>query len=275
MLNSGDILNGKYKVIRILGKGGMGIVYLSRNLSIGSLWAIKEIIKDTKNVDILTEVNILKNLSHPGIRRIVNIFYENDNLYMVQDYVEGQTLMEYVKSKDKMETSEICRITSDLCGIIGYLHRQNPPIIYRDIKPSNIMITSSLKVVLIDFGISKAYKSDTLQDTICTGSNGYAAPEQYGLGKCCKQTDIYGIGMALYFMVKGRDPSTGLEPLLDENYEVSIDNKLKIIIQTCVKINIIDRYTSVEVLKREILKVLKKDKLRNLKEKIKTKIFTS
>ena len=264
MLNSGDILDKKYQVIRTLGKGGMGIVYLSRNLRSGDLWAIKEIIKDTNNIDILTEVNILKNLSHPGIRRIVNIFYENNNLYMVQDYVEGQTLKEYVKSNGKMETGEICRITSDLCDIIGYLHSQNPAIIYRDIKPSNIMITTSLKVVLIDFGISKAYKSDTLQDAVCAVSNGYAAPEQYGLGKCCTQTDIYGIGMALYFMVKGSDPFTGLEPFFDETYEVSIDNKLRMIIQRCVKIKIIDRYTSVGVLKKDISKLLKKHKSRSV-----------
>ena len=262
MLNSGDILDQKYEVIKILGKGGMGTVYLCKNTRLGNLWAIKEVVQDIKNTGILTEANILKDLSHLGIRRIVDIFYENNNLYMVQDYVDGQTLKEYVNVNGRIQKEKICRVTSDLCDIVGYLHNQNPAIIYRDIKPSNIMITTSGKVVLIDFGISKIYKSDRSQDTdtVCAGSNGYAAPEQYGLGKCCKQTDIYGIGMLIYFMVKGKTPFTGLEPLLDESYDDDVDDNLRKIIQKCVKIDIKDRYISVEALKKEISEVLKKDK---------------
>jgi len=259
MLNSGDILDGKYEVIRILGKGGMGVVYLCKNTRLGNLWAIKEVIKDTKNIDVLTEAIILKDLSHPGIRRIVDIFYASNNLYMVQDYINGQTLKEYVKANGRIHTEKIVQITSDLCDIVDYLHNQNPAIIYRDIKPSNIMITNSERIILIDFGISKVYKNDSEQDTVSAGSNGYAAPEQYGLGKCCAQTDIYGIGMLIYFMVKGRTPLTGIEPLLDENYENYINTNLKRIIQRCVKIDIKDRYVSVEDLKKELSEVLMKD----------------
>ena len=260
MLTSGYILDEKYVVIKTLGKGGMGTVYLCKNNRLGNLWAIKEVVQDIKNTGILTEANILKDLNHVGIRRIVDIFYENNHLYMVQDYVEGQTLKEYVKVNGRMNTEKICRITSDLCDILGYLHNQNPAIIYRDIKPSNIMITPSDKIVLIDFGISKVYRGDLEQDTVKAGSNGFAAPEQYGSGKCCAQTDIYGIGMLIFFMVKGRIPTTGIEPLLDENYEEYIDDNLRRIIQKCVKIHIMDRYSSAEVLNKEILEVVKMDK---------------
>ncbi|APC39543.1 serine/threonine-protein kinase [Clostridium estertheticum] len=271
MLNSGDILDGKYEVIRTLGKGGMGVVYLCKNIILGNLWAIKEVIQDKKNIDILTEANILKNLNHPGIRKIIDTFYSNNNLYMVQDYVDGQTLKEYVKANGIIQIEKICRIVSDLCDIIGYLHNQNPIIIYRDIKPSNIMIMKSGKVVLIDFGISKVYKNDMSQDIdmICAGSNGYAAPEQYGSGKCCMQTDIYGIGMLIYFMVKGRTPYTGIEPLLDENYGPEINNKLKKIIQKCVKIDINERYALVEDLKEAISNILPKN------EKVKLEILNN
>lgn len=258
MLNSGDLLDGKYEVIKILGKGGMGVVYLCKNIRYGDLWAIKEIIKDKKNIDILTEANILKDLNHLGIRRIIDVFYENNKLYMVQDYVEGQTLDEYIKSSCSINRDEICAITLDLCDIVGYLHSQNPAIIYRDLKPSNIIITSSKKVVLIDFGISKVYKEDTVKDIACAGSNGYAAPEQYGSGKSCMQTDIYGLGMLIYFMLKGKAPYTGIEPLLDENYDKDIDDSLRIIIQKCVKINIDDRYVSVNDLKSAILGISNK-----------------
>lgn len=259
MLNNGDILEKKYEVIRVLGKGGMGVVYLCKDTKLLNLWAIKEVINDTTNIDILAEANILKDLNHAGIRRIVDVFYENDNIYMVQDYVEGQTLKEYVRVNGKMHTARICQIISELCDILGYLHNQNPVIIYRDIKPSNIMITTSGKIILIDFGISKIYNTDTEKDIVCAVSSGYAAPEQYGLGKCCRQTDIYGIGMLVYFMVKGRDPYTGIEPLLDENYEAGIDENLKILIQRCIQIDIVDRHPSVEALKREVFEVLKKD----------------
>jgi len=260
MLKSGDILDEKYEVIKLLGKGGMGTVYLCKNIILGNFWAIKEVKKNTKNIDVLTEAKIIKGLNHSGIRRILEVFYVGNNLYMVQDYVDGQTLKEYVNANGRMQTEKICRITSDLCDIVGYLHNQNPAIIYRDIKPSNIMITTSEKIVLIDFGISKIYKSDTVKDTMCACSNGYAAPEQYGAGKSCTQTDIYGIGMLVYFMVKGRTPLTGIEPLLDENYEEYINEKLKTVIKKCVKIDIKDRYGSVEDLQKEISKISKKDK---------------
>ncbi|MBK5240100.1 serine/threonine-protein kinase [Clostridium sp.] len=260
MLNNGHLLDGKYEVIRILGKGGMGVVYLCKNIIYGNLWAIKEIIKDTKNINILTEANILKNLDHSGIRRIIDVFYENNKLYMVQDYIEGQTLDEYVKGSSSINRDEICAITLDLCDIVGYLHNQNPAIIYRDLKPSNIIITSSRKVVLIDFGISKVYKEDTVKDITCAVSNGYAAPEQYGSGKSCMQTDIYGLGMLIYFMLKGKGPYTGIEPLFDENYDKDIDDNLRIIIQKCVRIDIADRYVSVNDLKKVILDVSNKSK---------------
>ncbi|MGK0465194.1 serine/threonine protein kinase [Clostridium sp.] len=259
MLNSGDILDGKYEVIKILGKGGMSTVYLCKNIRFENLWAIKEIMKDINNIDVLTEANILKNLNHLGIRRIVDVFYEKNKFYMVQDYIEGQTLAEYVKASGIIGRDVICGITLDLCDIVGYLHNQNPAIIYRDIKPSNIIITSSRKVVLIDFGISKVYKEDTEKDIACAGSNGYAAPEQYGSGKSCMQTDIYGLGMLIYFMLKGKAPCTGIEPLWDENYDKDIDDSLRIIIQKCVKINICDRYGSVNDLKKAILEVSKED----------------
>jgi serine/threonine protein kinase len=260
MLNSGDILEKKYEVIKVLGKGGMGVVYLCKDRALLKLWAIKEVINDIKNIDILAEANILKDLNHTGIRRIGHVFYENNNLYMVQEYVDGQTLKEYVRLNGKLQRERICQITSELCDIVGYLHNQEPAIIYRDIKPSNIMITTMGKVVLIDFGISQVYKSDTEQNTLCPVSNGYSAPEQYGLLGCCRQTDIYGMGMLVYFMLKGENPFTGIEPFLDKNYEDDIDDKFKLIIQKCVQIEVVDRYTSVEALKEEILEVLKKDK---------------
>lgn len=259
MLDKGYVLDEKYEVMDILGKGGMGTVYLCKNIRLENLWAVKEVTKDSQmNVDFLSEPNILKKLNHPGIPRIVDIFYENNNLYMVQDYIQGQTLKECVKQNGIMEKEKVCNITSSLCDIIAYLHGLSPSIIYRDLKPANIIITPDEKVVLIDFGISRVYKEDRDDDTVYMGSNGYAAPEQYGSGQSCKQTDIYGIGMVMYHMTTGKVPSTHLEPLVDDNY-INVDDNLRRIIQKCAQIDIKDRYSSAVELKNEITHFMKED----------------
>lgn len=259
MLDKGYVLDEKYEVMEILGKGGMGTVYLCKNTRLENLWAVKELTKDSQmNVDFLSEPNILKKLNHPGIPRIVDIFYENNNLYMVQDYIQGQTLKECVKQNGVMEKEKVYNITSSLCDIIAYLHGLSPSIIYRDLKPANIIITPDEKVVLIDFGISRVYKEDKNDDTVYMGSNGYAAPEQYGSGQSCKQTDIYGIGMVMYHMTTGKVPSTHLEPLVDDNY-INVDDNLKRIIQKCAQIDIKDRYSSAAELKNEITHFMKED----------------
>lgn len=266
MLNIGSVLEEKYEVIRVLGKGGMGTVYLCKNRRLGNFWAIKEIKKDNDiNIDILSEPNILKKLNHHGIPRIVDIFYKDNNLYMVEDYIEGKTLKQYVEETGTITTEDACNIVLDICDIISYLHSLNPPIIYRDLKPSNIMIAPSGKVVLIDFGISKIYKADKVVDTIALGSNGYAAPEQRGLGKSCRQTDIYGIGMVMYSMVTGKTvlTGTGLEPFIEESYSSNVGEDFKRIIQKCIRNEINDRYYSVEELRYEIIKYLKNTKADN------------
>ena len=260
MVSKGKLLDGKYKMIKILGKGGMGTVYLCENVRVNKLWAIKEIKKDINNkMDFLTEPNILKNINHPGIPKIIDVFYEEDNLYIVEDYIEGKTLKEYVREGNISGEEDIYKIMLGICGIIEYLHGLNPPIIYRDLKPSNIMITKEKKVVLVDFGIAKQYKLDNNDDTRKVGSNGYAAPEQYGSGKCCNRTDIYGAGMVLYFMASGNNPSTPIEPLIDGNYKENLSNDIKRIIQKCVQIEINDRYDTIEALKKDINEVVEKN----------------
>ncbi|QAA32969.1 serine/threonine-protein kinase [Clostridium manihotivorum] len=256
MLATGYILDNKYKIIKLLGKGGMGTVYLCENIRLNNLWAIKETKRNDKlDMNLLSEANILKKLNHPGIPRVVDVFYENDFVYMVEDYVEGQTLFDYINSKDISDLEGIVAITLQVCDIIKYLHSFTPAIIYRDLKPSNIMITKENSINLIDFGISRIYKFDKDTDTVLMGSSGYAAPEQHGSMQSCMQTDIYGIGMVMYFMVTKKVPFSGAEPLIDENYGNAISRKLVKIIQKCVQVNIKDRYSSVLELKNELVEL--------------------
>lgn len=257
MLEQGSFLDRKYEVIKIIGQGGMGSVYLCKNINLDTLWAIKEVQKEVKNsVNFLAEPNILKKLKHPGIPRIIDIFYENDNLYMVEDYIEGENLKEYVKRKGSLNAEEICKIALEIGKIVKYLHSFDPPIIHRDLKPSNIMITPEGEVVLIDFGISRVYKPGQESDTVYIGSKGYAAPEQfYGTGQSSVQTDIYALGAVIYFMITGKAPSTALEPLYDENYVENVNTDIREIIKKAMKIEVEERYKSIEEMSKEIHRV--------------------
>lgn len=255
MLDVGYILDEKYEVMKILGQGGMSTVYLCKNIRLGNLWAIKEVRKELKGqIDFLAEPNILKNLSHPGIPRVVDIFYEEDNLYIVEDYIEGETLQDYIKKSSFIEPQQVCKIAISICDIIEYLHSFNPPIIYRDLKPSNIMITPKDKIVLIDFGISRIYKQDGDKDTVYMGSKGYAAPEQYGTEQTCMKTDIYGLGAVIYFMVSRKAPGSLLEPLKDDSYGVDVNDGLKKIIKKAMQIDIEGRYSAIEEMKGHLLR---------------------
>lgn len=255
MLKEGHLLDGKYQVIKVLGQGGMGTVYLCKNTRLEKLWAIKEIKSD---IDLTAEPNILKNLNHTGIPNIIDIFYEEDNLYIVEDYIEGITLENIVKASKFLSKDKLSKYALALCDIITYLHSFKPPIIYRDMKPSNIIITPEDKVVLIDFGISRLYKENKSCDTIYMGSMGYAAPEQYGMGQSGVQTDIYGLGAVIHFMASGRAPLNITEPFKDQNY-INVDAELKKIIEKCMQINPELRYSSVDKLKSEIESYMRYD----------------
>lgn len=267
MLSRGYILGEKYEVIEVLGKGHMGRVYLCKDTELKNLWTIKEVKEDFKtnidfkvNIDFLLELNVVKKLSHRGISKIVDVFYEDNNLYIVRDYIEGQTLKEYVKEREFIETKNIGHIISSICDIIAYLQRLALPIKYRYIKPSNIIITPNGKAVLTDLGISKIDKASEEKDTIYMGTNDCILVEEYGLRQANKQTDIYNIGRVMYFMTTGKIPDMDLEPLIDDNYGNNVDSGLKRIIQKCFEINIKNRYVSVEELNKEVIIELFKGK---------------
>jgi serine/threonine protein kinase len=257
MLNLGDILDGKYRVLKVLGKGGMGTVYLCKNTRLDNLWSIKEVPrKGSEDVNFLAEPGILKQLSHPGIPRIVDIFEERDNLYMVMDYIEGDTLEAYVRKARGLNEDRIFDIALQLSEILSYLHGLKPPIIYRDLKPANIIITLDGRVKLIDFGISRAYKENQERDTMIMGSNGYAAPEQYGGAQSSIQTDIYGLGATLYYMAAGEAPPLVIDFNHDKNYKVKISETLGRVIERAMRFKPEERYESVKEFREEIKRVL-------------------
>lgn len=254
MLSAGDTLDGKYQIIRHLGQGRWGRVYLAENLKLGNRWAIKEInLAHNSRVNLLAEPDILKKLNHRSLPRIVDIIKTDDTLYIIEDYFEGKNLRELIKHRDLCTAASVIRWGIQLCEILVYLHALKPnPIIYRDMKPGNIIIDNDNDAKLIDFGIAREFKPEQDSDTTFIGTIGYAAPEQYCVGsRTDERTDIYGLGATLYHVLTGVNPNEHPDrfiPVGTLNSSFSTD--IEQILDRCVQHNPDDRYqTAKEVLK--------------------------
>jgi len=160
------------------------------------------------------EAAILGPLSHPNLPRIYEAFSEQERTYFVMDYIEGKTLYQLLKGgqQQPMPVSQVLHYALQLCDVLAYLHQQTPPIIFRDVKPTNIMVTQTGHIFLIDFGIARFFKEGQQQDTEFLGSRGYASPEQHGIFQTNPRTDIYGLGATLHFCLTGQDPYRATDP---------------------------------------------------------------
>jgi serine/threonine protein kinase len=223
MLTSGTILQNRYRVLRKIGGGGMGVIYLAKDTRLsGRHCAIKEVSPaqlppQDRNWAINAfrqEAQILAQLSHPGLTAINDFFPEKGNWYLVMDYVNGETLRERMnRSGGRLPLQEALKITRKLCSVLNYLHNQQPPVVFRDLKPDNVMLTPNGEVKLIDFGIARFFKPGKTRDTVNLGTPGYAAPEQYGgRGQSDPRADVYSLGVLLHQMVTGYDPTTASTP---------------------------------------------------------------
>ena len=247
----GRILNNKYEVLKLIGKGGMSNVYLAMDLHLNKQWAIKEIHSGNLNQELLlqsltAEVNLMKKLDHPALPRIVDVVKEGDLLYVVMDYIEGEPLSKIVKMFSAQPQELVIDWGKQLCLVLHYLHSRKPPIIYRDMKPSNIMLCPGGNLKLIDFGIAREYKKGGHRDTVNLGTKGYAAPEQFGNNvQTDERTDIYCLGVTLYYLLTNLDPDDQpfeLQPIRTINPNLS--GGLEKIIQTCIKPKPEERYQS-------------------------------
>ncbi len=217
---SRTLLLQRYQILNMVGKGGFGAVYKALDTSpsqAGKLVAIKQIclgglspremIEATEAFN--REVLLLSGLKHPHLPQMYDHFTDPENWYLVMDFIEGQTLETYLHLTrgGQLPFSEVLSIGIQLCTVLAYLHSRQPPIIFRDVKPANIMRTSTGHLYLIDFGIARHFKPGQKKDTTALGSPGYAAPEQYGKAQTTIQTDIYGLGATLHQLLTGEDPA--------------------------------------------------------------------
>ena len=249
MLEIGSIVDGKYKILSVIGKGGMSVVYLALNERANKTWAIKEVRKDGKQdfevvkQGLVVETDMLKKLHHPNLPSIIDVLDGDGSFLIVMDYIEGSPLSDFTR-KGPLDQYDVIEWSKQLCDVLGYLHSRKPPIIYRDMKPSNIMLKPDGTVTVIDFGIAREYKEGNVADTSVLGTRGYAAPEQYGgQGQTDQRTDIYALGATMYHLVTGHSPAEYPYEMYPIRYwNPTLSSGLEQIILKCTRQNPADRY---------------------------------
>lgn len=283
MLEIGSLVDGKYKILNVVGKGGMSVVYLAMNERANKQWAIKEVRKDgmqdfeVVKQNLIVETDMLKNLNHPHLPSIIDVIDTKESFLIVMDYIEGKALDSVLKEFGAQPQEYVIEWAKQLCDVLGYLHSRKPPIIYRDMKPANVMLKPDGNVTLIDFGTAREFKAAKVEDTTCLGTRGYAAPEQYGgLGQTDARTDIYCLGATLYHLVTGHNPAQHpyvMYPIRQWNPQLS--NGLEQIILKCTQGRPEDRYQNCQELLYDLEHYDELDKDFIDEQKKRLKIFIS
>lgn len=254
----GTVLNNRYELLKEIGRGGLSTVYLARDMRINKAWAVKIVKTETSNNvsqirdSIIQEAQMMKSFNHPSIPKVVNIINTSGYLAIVMDYVEGETLENIVKEYGNQPVERVIEWAKQLCDVLGYLHSQNPPFIYRDMKPANIILKPEGKISIIDFGIMRTYKPNQKADTVCLGTAGFAAPEQFGAAQTDCRSDIYALGMTMYNLYSGIRPN-GNSNIDLGNKNDALSKGLISIIKKCTELSPDDRYQSCQELAKDLV----------------------
>lgn len=254
----GDILLGRYEVVRELGKGAMGAVYLVRDPRLGgALWALKELevglILESERAEaeslFAREVALLRGCDHPGIPRVVDV---HDHAF-VMEWISGVALDEVQDNLGRcFLAQEAVPIALQVCEVLTYLHSFSPPVVFRDLKPSNLMITPAGRIYFIDFGIARRFRTGQARDTQDLGTPGYCAPEQYGHGQTSPASDLYALGTTMLHLLTGRDPQSfnfRFPPLKDLGVE---PEALGVVLDRCLLLRPEERWGSAGALLSEL-----------------------
>ncbi|MRS03816.1 protein kinase, partial [bacterium] len=271
-LTPGVILASRYQIQDVIGVGGMGSVYRARDLhfpNVVKLVAVKEMINkapDPQAREIIVknferEANILVTLNHPAIPKIFDFFSHDERSYLVIELVNGKDLEAILRSTiDPIKEEQAILWAIEVCDVLDYLHTHKPePIIFRDIKPQNLMVNQQNHIVMVDFGIAKIFT--TTQKGTMIGTEGYSPPEQYR-GEATFQTDIYALGATLHHLLTRRDPrleapfSFSDRPIRKFNPNVS--QELESIIYICLNYKPEDRFADVKSLREALTSLARK-----------------
>jgi tetratricopeptide (TPR) repeat protein/tRNA A-37 threonylcarbamoyl transferase component Bud32 len=260
VIKIGTVIDERYEILKEIGRGGMSVVYLAMDNRLNKSLVVKDIRKRANSNNellinsLVVEANMLKKLDHGALPRIYDIIDSAGDIYVVMDYIEGESLKEKLNREGKLPAADVIDYARQLSSVLGYLHSRKPhPIVYRDMKPDNIMLTPEGKIKLIDFGIAREYKSENSTDTTNLGTKGYAAPEQLSGKQTDARTDIYSLGVTLYHLVTGKslsEPPFEIRPI--RQWDASLPEGLEHILLKCTQSEPADRYQSCEELSYDL-----------------------
>jgi outer membrane protein assembly factor BamB/tRNA A-37 threonylcarbamoyl transferase component Bud32 len=265
-LQPGQVLQSRYRILGIIGLGGMGAVYQARDLhfpNVTRLCAVKEMINMAQDQQLREqtlrnferEAEILATLNHPAIPQIYDYFSFGDRSYLVMEFIQGKDLEAILNSTDQfLPVEQVRQWGIEICDVLSYLHNHQPePIVFRDMKPSNVMIDHHKRVRLIDFGIAKTFQMG--QPGTMIGTEGYSPPEQYK-GIASPAGDIYALGASLHHLLTRRDPR--LEPPFSfdkkpiKEYNPNVPDALAAVIMRALEYDPERRYASAEAMKQSL-----------------------
>lgn len=255
-METGKVYFERYRILNQIGNGGSSTVYLAENIKLLNRWAIKKVSKKS-NSQLLAEPHLLKDLRHPAIPQIIDIEEDAEFIYIIEEFIDGVQLKTVKLQSSKIDVERIIKWTIDICSILEFLHARKPnPIIYRDLKPENIMLMQSGEIKLVDFGIAREFKDESDSDTLPIGTRGYAAPEQYGIGQSDERTDIFSLGIIIYFLLTGHNLSN--PPFkIQENYQFNdrVEQELFKVAKKCSEILPNNRFQRVEEITEILLAI--------------------
>lgn len=243
------ILFHKYKVVRLLGSGGMGKVWLAEDIHLNQ----PVVVKESREEFLVRETAFLKELEHPGLPLIYDCFCQEEKSYLVMEYIEGMSLRRYLEKHGRVPEEQALKWAGELCGILKYLHERHPAVIYRDLKPENIMIRQNGALKLIDFGGAMQCLCGDKRERFCVGTKGYSPPEQWHDVQGDALWDIYGLGAVIHEMLTGDNPTNPAYMRRSvREYNRGLWKGWDKIINKCVKGEARKRYKSMEELEADL-----------------------
>ena len=265
-LQPGTVLNQRFDILEIVGQGGMGTVYKAEHNRLHMIYAVKEIRGTNlegaeKQQDLAAcehEAQFLVKLDHPHLPKVTDAFIENDNFYLVMQFIEGVTLDTRLMAAGgaPLDVLQSVEWGLQIADVLAYLHSQEPQIIFRDLKPSNVMIQPDGSIKLIDFGIARHFQPGASKDTSLLGSVGYSPPEQFGKGQTDARSDVYAFGATLHHLVTGRDPA--LQPFKfapAHTLNLQVPQSLSHLLDTCLAIEPSHRPQSINVAAMQLVRI--------------------
>ncbi|MEA2008662.1 MAG: protein kinase [Chloroflexota bacterium] len=272
-LEQGVLLQNRYRILEVLGQGGMGALYRAVDDNLGMEVAVKENLFTTDDYadQFRREAVILANLRHPNLPRVSNHFViEGQGQYLIMDYVKGEDLRLWMEREGYVPEADVIAIGLALCDALRYLHSQDPVVLHRDVKPGNVRITPSGEVYLVDFGLAKIIRGNQATATGARAMTpGFSPPEQYGAARTDHRSDIYSLGATLYAALTGAIPEDGLAQTMEQAELTPIRERnprvtrlVAAAVEKALSIHPEDRFQSAEEFKNELLKTQSKGFLR-------------